>query len=189
MVGVALGADFDGENWTGHALHAGQGNAAEGDAQTRPGSSLSLPTPRDLRTACDPRGRAVFHAVKREGSAGANDEAKMNSMPLSLAWRLRQTAALTWLASLSAAVKVNGWVGLSRRYDLKCRARPEGNAGRTLRARLTFFSSAPSVDELGARCRRPRGLHRARTTKRGWGWRAWRRRRRRGGLLRSAGDR
>src|ERR1700692_1797551 len=43
---------------------------------------------------------AVFRAVKREGWARASDEAKRwIPLPLSLAWRLRQAAALAWLAS------------------------------------------------------------------------------------------
>ena len=34
VVGVALGGDFNGEGGAGHALDAGQGNAAESDVET-----------------------------------------------------------------------------------------------------------------------------------------------------------
>src|ERR1700758_2991251 len=43
---------------------------------------------------------AVFHARKRVGCAGARDEAKSSTPePFELVWRLRQTAALAWLAT------------------------------------------------------------------------------------------
>ena len=77
--------------------------------------------------AGDPGGLSGFPCQEARGLAGASEEAKRCiPVPLSLACRLRQTAALAWLASSARLVEVDGGVGFAGGDDLDAAGGQQG---------------------------------------------------------------